>query len=46
MWEYEIIHNVTEERRIIFGYTLKDAFRKVPSLDPNEWSCLMAEYID
>jgi hypothetical protein len=46
MWEFDIIHKITQETTIIFGYSLSDAFRRTPSLNPNEWECLGREYID
>lgn len=46
MWEFDIIHKVTEERSIIFGYSLYDAFKRSPSLNPDEWKCVGKEYID
>ena len=46
MWEFDIIHTVTNEQKIIFGYSLKDAFQRHPSLNPNEWTCEMSTYID
>jgi hypothetical protein len=46
MLEFHIIHNATEERNVIFGYNLSDAFRRNPSLNPNEWTCIISDYID
>lgn len=46
MWEFHLIHNKTEQREIIFGYNLSDAFRRNPSLNPSEWTCLLSDYID
>lgn len=46
MWEFDIINTETEEQRIIFGYSLSDAFKRNPSLTPSEWQCIGHEYID
>lgn len=46
MWEFEIIHNETKERKIIWGYSLSDAFRRSPSLKSDDWECIGHEYID
>lgn len=46
MWEFDIIHKTTQEKNIIFGYSLSDAFRRSPSLNPSEWECIGREYID
>ena len=46
MWEFNIMHKITQETTIIFGYSLSDAFRRTPSLNPNEWECVGQEYID
>ena len=46
MWEFEIIHSATKERKIIFGYSLSDAFKRSPSLISSEWECIGQEYVD
>ena len=46
MWEFDIVNTITQDKRIIFGYNLKDAFHRNPSLNPNEWTCEMSTYID
>lgn len=46
MWEFDIIHCDTQEHKIIFGYSLSDAFKRSPSLNPKEWNCVHSEYID
>lgn len=46
MWEFDIIHKTTQESKIIFGYSLSDAFKRNESLNPNEWECVGMEYID
>ena len=46
MWEFILIHKQTNQEEIIFGYTLSDAFKREPLLDPNEWVCMSQEYID
>lgn len=46
MWEFEIVHNSTEEIKLIFGYSLSDAFRRHNIESPNEWECIRQEYID
>lgn len=46
MYEFEIKNINTNDTRIIFGYTLSDAFRRNPDLDDSEWECIDIEYID
>lgn len=46
MWEFDIVNTKTGETSIIFGYSVKDAFRRYPSYDPNEWSVTLQTYID
>ena len=46
MYEFDIYNNQTKENHIIFGYTLKDAFKRNPTLNPKDWVCLGYEYID
>jgi hypothetical protein len=46
MFEYELIHLETKEQRIIFGYDVRDAFRRCPNLNPEEWKVIHSEYID
>lgn len=46
MWEFDIIDKETQETNIIFGYTLADAFRRHPRLNPSDWECVRADYID
>ena len=46
MWEFEIMNNETKETNFIFGYSLSDAFRRYPLLNPNEWTCIGREYVD
>ena len=46
MWEFDIIHKTTQEKNVIFGYHLSDAFKRHPSLDPNDWECIGETYID
>ena len=46
MWEFDIYNLVTKEHNIIFGYSEKDAFRRHPSLDTEEWVVLQSTYID
>jgi hypothetical protein len=46
MWEFNLANVHTDECTVIFGYTLQDAFRRNPRLDPEEWECWHAEYID
>lgn len=36
MWEFEIVHKKTRERRKIYGYTAGNAFRRF-GLDQEEW---------
>lgn len=35
-----------EPEEVIFGYSLKDAFRRNPEYNPDEWELLSYEYID
>ena len=46
MWEFEIMNIVTKETGIICGYSLSDAFKRTPSLNPQEWECLRQDYVD
>ena len=46
MWEFQIMNNKTHEVEIIFGYSLSDAFKRYPSLNPAEWTCINHDYID
>ena len=46
MWEVDIVNKTTGESKIIFGYSLSDAFRRSPSLNPDEWEYVSSEYID
>lgn len=46
MWEFEIMNTITKETEIIIGYSLSDAFRRTPSLNPNEWEYIRQDYID
>ena len=46
MWEFDIVNHETDEHRIIFGYSLADAFRRNPNYDTSEWTCINSEYID
>ena len=45
MYEYTIENRQTLELDIIFGYNVKDAFKRA-NLLPFEWDVLCAEYID
>lgn len=45
MWEYDITNKETNEREIISGYWLADAFRR-SKLNPDEWVVMGSEYID
>ena len=36
MWEFEIMNKSTEERTIIFGYSLSDAFKRNPQMNSND----------
>jgi len=45
MYEFEII-NKANETRTIFGYNVRDAFRRCPNLNPEEWTVIHREYID
>jgi hypothetical protein len=46
MWEYGLRHRETDKEEIIFGYSLMDAFRRSPALNPDDWECVRADYID
>ena len=46
MWEFEIMNKSTEERTIIFGYSLCDAFKRNPQMNPNDWICITQDYVD
>jgi len=46
MYEFEINNKRTNEIAFIFGYTEKDAWRRHPELDPNDWKTVHCEYID
>lgn len=45
MWEFDIVHNDTNESRIMFGYNEADAFRR-SGYDPNEYIVVGRTYID
>ena len=45
MYEYTIENRQTLEMDIIFGYNVKDAFKRA-NLLPFEWNVLGAEYVD
>ena len=45
MYEIEIMNINTNEINYLFGYSVKDAFKK-KKLDPNEWEVMYVEYID
>ena len=46
MWEFHLIHVRTNEEKVIFGYTLSDAYRRNSLLNPEDWACVMHVYID
>ena len=45
MYEYDVANIYTGEQRIVFGYSVADAFRRA-GLAPIEWGVLRAEYVD
>ena len=45
MWEFEVMHRETEERIIIFGYNLTDAYKR-SKMNPEDYICLLSTYID
>lgn len=45
MYEFEIINKITDEERIIWGYSYKNACER-SKLDPANWIVLCSEYID
>lgn len=45
MYEYYIESIYTGEERIIYGYDVKDAFRRA-NLAPIEWGVVYVEYVD
>ena len=46
MYEFEIYNPTTNEHDFIHGYTVKDAWERRPSLNPDEWKIIFREYID
>lgn len=46
MWELEIWNPTTQETKIIFGYSMSDAMKRNPELNPEEWECILSIYID
>ena len=46
MYEFSIYNNKANVELGIFGYTLSDAFKRNPELNPKDWVCLGYEYID
>lgn len=46
MYEFQMWNVITKKQTILFGYSLDDAFRRHPSLNPEDWECLGYEYID
>ena len=46
MYEFELMNVNTKERIIIWGRNGKDAFRRNPDLDVNEWKVMHQTYID
>ena len=46
MYEFEIYNKTTDKTDFIFGYTVNDAFRRNPKLNPAEWVVILANYID
>jgi hypothetical protein len=45
MYEIEIEHNKTGERKFIFGYSITNAFARA-NLSFVEWSVLFCDYVD
>ena len=45
MYEFEIINVKTDEVNILFGTSYARACEKA-GIDPNDWICTYAEYID
>ena len=45
MYEYYIESIYTGERRVVYGYNVKDAFRRA-KLAPIEWGVVYVEYVD
>lgn len=46
MKEYEIINKVTNEDKLIYGYTMADAFRRNGILNKDEWKLIFEAYVD
>lgn len=46
MYEFEIMHKVTKERIIIWGRNERDAYRRNPDLDINDYKRVACTYID
>ena len=45
MYEYYVESIYTGEEKIIYGYTVEDAFRRA-KLAPIEWGVVYMEYVD
>ena len=45
MIEFGIMNTKTEEEKVMFGYSITDAYRRA-KLDMNEWHITYCEYID
>lgn len=46
MYSLEIFNKSTNETRLIFGYSLTDAFRRAEINDIENWTVLQIEYED
>lgn len=46
MYEFEIINKTTNEKTFIFGCSYTNAIKRNPHINPNDWECVRAEYVD
>ena len=46
MWEFDIYNSVTKKYDTVWGYDVDDAFRRNPTLDPNDWEVVHSVFID
>lgn len=46
MYEYEIYNKELDEIDFIYGYSVKDAFRRSSQHNPSDWKVIHTEYID
>lgn len=47
MYEIELAYKTDNSKRLfVYGYSVADAFRRKPELNPDEWEIWYKEYID